>query len=144
MRAGRVTVGIHADDGAAAHENGGGLTVVEIGAIQEFGLTIEHEDGTETVIPERSFVRAWFDEQTEENRALIRAAALKVVGGELGDAQALAILGAAMQASMQARISAGLEPPNAPSTIRAKGSSKPLIASGQLRSTCSFEVGGER
>lgn len=44
------------------------------------------------------------------------------------------------QGSIQQRISDGIPPPNAESTIRRKGSSTPLIDTGQLRTSIKYRV----
>lgn len=118
-----VRVGIMGTEASSPH---GDMSVVEIAAIHEFGLG--H-------VPERSWCRAWADEKTDENKALMRRLARGVATGrwpiaKLADQTALAMAG-----SMQERISSGISPGLAPETIRRKGSSKPLIDTGQLRSS---------
>jgi hypothetical protein len=50
------------------------------------------------------------------------------------------LIGMRVVGDIQDRISDGIPPPNSPITIARKGSSKPLIDSGQLRQSISFEV----
>jgi len=121
----RLKVGIIGADASAEHQ-GGQATNVEIAAFHEFGLGV----------PERSIVRAWFDEKIAENKALLKRIPAAVVKGtsvqQAADQVALAMAG-----DMQERISEWIEPPNSPVTIARKGSSKPLIDTGQLRSSIS-------
>lgn len=124
-----ITTGIHGREGGAEHEGG---TVSEIAEINEFGLGV----------PQRSFVRAWFDENLDKFPKAIRAeleAALKAGKPK----QAFKSLAVTIQASIQQRISNGIEPENADSTILQKGSSTPLIDEGILRSAILTKVGEE-
>lgn len=132
-RAGDLTVGIHAAEGAVPKKGGAddadseeGLTVVEVGTFHEFGLGV----------PRRSFIADWEDENEAKHKAQLRQMAQAVVTGKVESVeQGLARLGTLYQAEVQKRISDGIEPPLAESTIRRKGSSKPLIDTGQLRSS---------
>lgn len=59
---------------------------------------------------------------------------------EKGIEQRANLLGMKMQAMIQAKITSITEPPLAASTIKTKGSSKPWIDTGQLRSSVTYEV----
>lgn len=125
----KVAVGIFEADGGQPH--GDEVTVADVAAWNEFG--------TET-IPERSFLRAWFDENIDRAREALHRLMLRVVEGKLTKEQALEQFGLWVQGEIQKRIAQGISPPNAQSTINAKGSSKPLIDTGQLRSSVTFGV----
>jgi hypothetical protein len=107
------------------------LTVLEIATIHEFGLG--HN-------PERSFIRAWFDEKKDENELLIKKIAEQYLAGKITREQGLDLLGVRFVASVQKRIRDRIEPPLAKSTEDRKGSSVPLIDTGQLRSSITFKV----
>lgn len=128
-RGAAVTVGIHGPEGGAGHS--GGLTVAEVATFHEFGT------GS---IPARSFVRGWADEKETENEEVIRAVAEGIVKGTFTTQQGLERIGTRFVASIQARIAGGIGPALAPSTVVAKGSSVPLIDTGQLRSSITFKV----
>jgi hypothetical protein len=130
-----VVVGILDAGGARSHP--GGSTVLEIGVDNEFGTVTA---SGETHVPSRSFVRAWFDENKTEGHKKLTALLRQVIAGKLTEDQALEQFGAWAQGSMQARMARGIPPPNAPSTVRRKGSSTPLISTGQLRSAVSHET----
>jgi len=123
-----VAVGILARD---ASKDDGGSSVLNVGIANEFG-TVR--------IPERSFVRAWFDENRGRAQKVLRGRFKRVVAGQLTEEQALDQFGAWAAGEMQARIAQGVPPPNAQSTIDRKGSSTPLIDEGLLRSALAFEV----
>jgi len=134
-----VIVGITAEAGGDIHKNAdgtpGGLTTVEIGAVHEFGSELAG-------IPERSFIRAGFDDNVAANRVLTKRLALLVITGRMSIRKALKILGLAMKTQIVRRIDKGIEPALKPATIARKGSSKPLIDKGQLKQSITFEVQG--
>ena len=102
-------------------------------------LAMVHEFGLG--VPERSFIRSTVDEKRLVYMKFIKALAGKVALGVMTKKQALMLLGAKVEADMKRTIRAGIDPPNSPSTIAAKGSSKPLIDTGQLVSSIDYEVG---
>lgn len=123
-----VDVGVLGEK-AAAKEDKGTLTVGEVASFHEFGLGV----------PERSFIRGWVDENEKVVQNLSGRAVAAVAKGMPVD-QALTIIGSKIASLMQERISRGIEPANAPSTIARKGSSKPLVNTGQLRSSITPRV----
>lgn len=130
-----LTVGIHAQEGAQAHSSEGGreLTIVEVAAFNEFGLGV----------PERSFIRAWFDEGKTANHDALRLIVTRIMKGEIKAAEALEQLGLKFVGGVQQRIARGINPPNAPATIARKNSSKPLIDKGQLRQAIVSKLTGK-
>jgi hypothetical protein len=130
----QVAMGILEADGAqpaAGAEGNQPLTVLDVGTWAEFGTESE---------PERSFIRAWFDQAEPQLREEFAKLLQEVLKGTKTKEQVLELVGLRGQGAIQARIAAGIDPPNAPSTIERKGSSKPLIDTGQLRSSISFAV----
>lgn len=107
-----------------------GNTVVEIATIHEFGMGV----------PERSFIRAFVDENEALIKKKIRTLGKKIVKGTLSSKQALDILGVWLTGKIQSRIAKGIPPALAQATIDRKGSSKPLINTGQLRSSITHET----
>lgn len=125
-----LTVGIQAEE--ASNPDGSGKTTIgEIATINEFGIGV----------PERSFIRAWADENEPKNLEVLRKIGESVVTGKGPTPdQGLNQAGLRFVGDIQARISAGIGPPNAASTIARKGSSVPLIDTGQLRSSIRHKV----
>jgi hypothetical protein len=107
-----------------------GLTVAELAAIHEFGLGV----------PERSFIRGWYDENIDQIRELIKKQLARVARGEVSEVNAWKQLGALFVAQIQKRIVERIPPPLAESTIKAKGSDVPLVDTGQLKSSITFKV----
>jgi hypothetical protein len=126
-----VTIGIHEKEGSTTYPNG--KTLLDIASINEFGSDDGH-------VPMRSFVRAWFDNAEPELRKEIASLMEGVLDGTFTKDQILDAIGLSAVGKMQANISQGVPPPNAPSTIQKKGSSTPLIDTGLLRSSITYEV----
>lgn len=122
-----VAVGLPSDSG----NHPDGMSIVRLGAIHEFG--------TKT-IPERSFLRVPLRAAQDELAQVFRHLMKQVAAGDLTFTQALDQLGAKGASISQEAISAGIAPANAPSTVRRKGSSKPLIDSGTLRQAITWVV----
>lgn len=131
MKKPRIDVGLLEADGGKEHEGSDSTTVLDVGTWNEFGTDR---------IPARSFVRAWFDEAEGRKRQELGTLAKSVVAGKRTKEQALEVFGLGAAGEMQARISEGVSPANAPSTVARKGSSKPLVDTGQLRSSLSYRV----
>jgi len=123
-----VKVGVQGSDAARSH---GGVTIVDIAAIHEFGAGNS---------PPRSWLGGWFDENESEARAKIRSGMEKVIAGSISVETLGYALGLWAQTGIQARIAAGISPALSPETIRRKGSSVPLIDTGVFRSSITFVV----
>ncbi len=155
-----VSVGVHGDAGetegtegrAGAHKGrdfkgrfvrrgvvyGGtagreGTPIVVVAASNEFGTS----DGR---VPERSFIRSTVDEELPNLKLIRDRVVARVVEGTLRPRQAIGLLGAYLQGKIRAKIDSNVPPPNAPSTIAAKGSSHTLIDTGNLKQAITFEV----
>ena len=126
----RIDIGLLSESGGEP-DGDSGATVLDVGIFNEFG--------TDT-IPERSFIRAWFDEAEPKLREDLTELMKSVIAGKRTKEQILELLGQKTVGEIQERISAGIDPPNAPSTIAKKGSSTPLIDTGTLRSSISYRV----
>ncbi len=132
-----VRVGVIGDEAAAPA--GDGITMGELAGVHEFGAAIQQRWGV-LVIPERSFIRATVAENQRAYSLLIAKLGPSVLEGKRTEEQALSLLGARAVGDMQKRIARGIDPPNAPSTIEAKGSSKPLVDEGRLRASITYAV----
>lgn len=122
---------------SSASRADGETTVLNVATFNEFGT--KNADGS-VHVPERSFIRAWFD----QNRALcqkrLKGLLQRVIKGELTEEQALDQFGLWAQGSIQRRMASSIPPPNADSTVAKKGSSTTLIDTGQLRSSITYEI----
>lgn len=120
----KVAVDVGVLGAKASAPDGQGATVGDVATWAEFGIGQ----------PMRSWCRAWCDEQGAVVQALSRRALAAVAKG-MPPLQGILAIGLKVAAGMQERIAAGISPANAPSTIRSKGSSTPLIRTGQFRSS---------
>ena len=121
-----ITVGVHADDAGNTHAGGEGLTVGDIGSIHEFGAPAAN-------IPQRSFVRAWFDERQDFIASTLRTQFQAVIAGKRPIEQATERVALAFEGDVKQRILSNIPPPLKPATIKRKGSSLALVDTGQLR-----------
>ncbi len=133
MKAAKPTlkVGILSKEAGEPANKSPGLTVLDVACFNEFG-------GGNT--PERSFIRAWCEQKQAEIVETISKQAAIAVKNRTPWETVLERIGLYCVGGMQQRISDGIEPPNADSTIKAKGSDKPLIDTGQLRSSITYVV----
>ncbi len=125
-----ILVGVFEREGAQPHGDDA-FTVLDVAAVHEFG--------TDTV-PQRSFIRAWFDENIEKAREALRRLMVQALQGKLTPEQCIERFGLWVQGEIQKRMAQGIPPPLAESTIEQKGSSVPLIDTGQMRSSVTFKV----
>ena len=129
---GEISVGIHGPEGGAPHP--AGTSVAEIAEQHEFGLGV----------PQRSFIRGWFDaNQREIERVLREQLELSLKRGMSLD-WALERVALWAQADIQRFIVRGVPPPNHPATIAKKGSSTPLIDTGVLKAAVLAYYRGKR
>lgn len=125
-----VVVGITEAEGGKQHSEHASMS--EIATIHEFGLGV----------PERSWLRGWFDENKEWIREEIKKATKAVLEGRITEDQALELLGQKFVGSIKERISgnaAGFKELS-PITIARKGSTVPLVDEGRFIGSISHEV----
>lgn len=87
-------------------------------------------------IPERPFFR----ESLRKNRTKYGKALGRALQRDLAADRALGLIGAEAAADLQESITTLRTPPNAPSTVAQKGSSNPLIDTGRMRQSVTFDV----
>lgn len=121
--------------GAKDARQGGEIGNVELAMIHEFG-------SPKAGIPERSFIRSTFEMGKAGYVADFRRLLVAVVEGKMTVPRALGLMGLKISSDIKKRVTSGtgIPPPNAPSTIAAKGSSRPLIDTGRLVNSVSHEV----
>lgn len=108
-------IGIH-----KGSKSSGGEELVIRAVINEFGLPEEQ-------IPERSFMRRWFDKNLAKTKRLSRKNLNNVILGNFTAEMAVEGLGLFAKEGIKKTIVDLKKPPNAPRTIRAKGFDDPLI-----------------
>ncbi len=113
---------------------------VHDGEISDIALI--HEFGAPSAgIPERSFLRQTFQNKRDQINALRKNLLARVLTNQMTEHQALGLLGAFVAGAIKTTITSDGEfAPLAASTIRAKGSSRPLVDKGQLISSIAWQV----
>ena len=131
-----VVVGVLGNDGSAAHTEqsttaGREVTVAEVAQWNYFGTS-------------RIPARPWFLWMKARHGAQLAALQKRLAEGIVTDKlsldQALALLGEAAVGMTKQTIADRIPPRNADSTIAKKGSDVPLIDSGQLRGSITYQV----
>lgn len=124
-----ITVGVHGDVGARKD----GPSQVLVAAANEFGT----KDGR---VPERSYMRSTVDARRGDLALLMTKQLGVVADGKRTAKDAAEIAGLFMSSAIKKTLTDLSDPPNAPSTIARKGSSNPLIDTGQLRASITHKV----
>jgi hypothetical protein len=133
-----LRVGVFGARADVIHEDST-LTVGDIATMHEFGF--EHVRGQYYVL-ERSWLRGYYDENQARLQEMVRRVAEAVAQGKMTREQGLNLLGLKIAGEIKQRLQAGITPPLAESTVKAKGSSVPLIDSGQFVNSIAHEVTG--
>lgn len=146
-----ITAGIFEERAGAAkkkstgQKKASGLTLGEIANIHEFGALLRNKLGEEIgKIPARSFIRAWFDANTERIQAKFVERLSKE--GPANWARALNQVALWIEAELKRNVRRGGTPPFEPlaeETKRRKKSSKPLIDTGQLVNAILAKIDGK-
>lgn len=91
-------------------------------------------------IPARPFIALALENRKVELQALFARVGRGVMAGKLDGKQALGLMGVEVTNAIVQQIADGVPPPNTEETIDRKGSSTPLINTGQLRQSVSYEL----
>lgn len=113
-----------------------GDEVLVKGITNEFGARTSKN----VVIPERSFVRSTYNKNVKKVAKRFTQIAESISNGSYDVIRKLKLIGLEQEAAIKQTIVDLKYPPNAPSTIRAKGSSNPLIDTGEMRIKVSNEL----
>lgn len=129
-----VAIGIQGPEAGAVVHDDTALSNVELGVIHEFGAP-------GAGIPERSFIRSTFDAKVGEWTRLMVDVAEKIYDTPPAvPLRLLDITGQKVRADIINAINQGIPPALQQATIDAKGSSKPLIDTGQLKGSITHKV----
>jgi hypothetical protein len=108
-----------------------GMTTADVALIHEYGLGD---------VPERSFLRAWVDENQQAIEARLKREVEGALFGKQTAQQAMERFGLWAVGEVKKRIIAGIGPALAAETIARKGSSTPLVDTGQFLSSITHQV----
>lgn len=135
VNAGELSVFVGWLRSSGIHKGGTKMTVAQIAALMEFGS----RDGK---VPERAALRSMLASNVDEIKKLCGKLCLQIASGKMDKKRALGVLGQFLVDKTRSKIQEGLPPPNAASTVRRKGSNKPLIDTGQLVGSVEWEIRG--
>lgn len=96
--------------------------------------------GTSRGIPARPFLLNAIRKNRSEYLRFLKSSGARILRGEMTLETAMRQLGIMAQGDIQQEITDLRTPPNAPSTIAQKGSSNPLIDTGEMRSKVTWQV----
>ena len=113
-----------------------GTPVAMVAAVHEYGSPSQG-------IPERPFLRVAVQKNRIKYVRLNRINLVKMLRGQMGMEQALGQLGEMAKGDVQAEIRSGDFTPLKEATIKRKGSSRPLIDTGQMVQSIQWELGGK-
>lgn len=133
-----IKVGILAEDGDS-RQPGDELNLAGIAAVNEFGTT-KAGKGNTTVIPARPFIRSTMDEKKGFFSKVTADALIRISSLRSDPLDELNKIGLVIAESIKTKITQIRTPANAPSTIKGKGSSKPLIDTGRMRASIRHQV----
>lgn len=126
-----ITVGVQGKEASAKSGDGEDApTVADVAAFNELGLGV----------PERSFLRSTIDGGRRKYLQLLNGVGDASVAGKIPVVRGAKIVGEVVVGDVKQAIADGIPPPNAESTIVQKGSSTPLIDTGQLRGSITSKV----
>lgn len=152
-----LEIGVFSDGkGGERHNKNSDITVLGIAIVHEFGVEIKVTDrmrgylhsigihlkpSTRTIkIPERSFIRAGYDEEKENIIKQSEKLLEKVMRLELPVDVFFNTLGEIIAGRIQEYLTDLRTPSLHPVTIASKGSSSPLIDTGRLRESITYKV----
>ena len=91
-------------------------------------------------IPARPFLRTSMRNNRAKYLKMAHADAKQILAGSMSIERSLARIGIVAQGDVQMSIVAGNWTPNAPSTVKRKGSSRPLIDTGAMRQAVTWVI----
>lgn len=91
-------------------------------------------------IPERPFMRNAMRANHGKYRAAMKESALPILLGQTSPVAVLSKLGIMAAVDIQEEITSLSSPPNSPTTIRLKGSSNPLVDTGEMRGAVTWKI----
>lgn len=133
-----IKIGILEEEGSQVH-GGSDLSLAGVAAVNEFGTKSAGKNRNVT-IPPRPFIRTTMDEKKGLFEQITYNALVKINSIGADPIRELNKIGLVIAESIKAKITSIRTPPNAESTIKGKGSSKPLIDTGRMRASIRHQV----
>lgn len=105
----------------------------------KFGVNLK-KSTTEIVIPERSFLRAGFDENADDVLKDAESVLPDVLIGTMSTDEYAEMVGLLLATAIQDYATNLSSPSNSPLTVKQKGSSNPLVDTGNMINSITYEV----
>lgn len=131
LQGSEIKLGILGSGAGGGKHKKSDATVLDIAIWNEFGTR---------KMPERSFIRASYDSNRSDYESKGEKLLEQVIGMTVSPSVLYDTLGLYMVGQTQKYLTNLSSPPNDPFTIKMKGSSNPLIDSGQMRDSIEYEV----
>ena len=132
----QVRVGFQDDGTMASKREGDSVTDAEVSLLD---VAMWNELGTANS-PSRPFLRNSVDDNASKISAFCRAQLKRIAQGSADAQDILKKIGVMQKGLVQEKIANGSFEANAPSTVKKKGSDKPLIDTGRMRQSVSYVV----
>ena len=132
-----VFMGVQGAEARAKKEDGK-TSALMVAAVNEFGSQTPRPDTGQLVIPERSYIRSTVRKKRKKYLNLVSKLIRRSI--KTTEKLKLDLIGVRAVADIKNTIKAGIAPANAESTIARKGSSKPLVDTGQLINSITHEI----
>lgn len=130
LKQNEVFIGYQAGHAKHTDEDGNTADMAEIAMFNELGTSTS---------PPRPFLRMTVDENKDKINQFVETQTKRIAKGASAE-QCMKQMGAFGVSLVQEKIGNGTFTPNAESTIKAKGSDKPLIDTGQLRQSVHYVI----
>ena len=130
LKQNEVFIGYQAGHAKHTDEDGNTADMAEIAMFNELGTSTS---------PPRPFLRMTVDENKDKINQFVETQTKRIAEGASAE-QCMKQMGAFGVSLVQEKIGNGTFAPNAESTIKAKGSDKPLIDTGQLRQSVHYVI----
>lgn len=130
LKQNEVFIGYQAGHAKHTDEDGNTADMAEIAMFNELGTSTS---------PPRPFLRMTVDENKDKINQFVETQTKRIAQGASAE-QCMKQMGAFGVSLVQEKIGNGTFTPNAESTIKAKGSDKPLIDTGQLRQSVHYVI----
>ncbi|MDR2484262.1 MAG: hypothetical protein LBD55_02570 [Treponema sp.] len=114
-----------------------GVAIAQYAAWNEYGVPGKKKLWA---IPPRPFIRGWVENNSEQIKATQERLFKRVSAGKMDAETAIKRLGEFARSGIKRYIREGNFTPNADTTIERKGSSQPLIDTGAMRNSVSYEI----
>lgn len=139
----RVNVGVYGEQAwlAGIHEYGCKIKVTDKMRAYLHGHDLHLKDSTEYItIPERAFLRNGYDQGKGDVLDLAEAIMCDALSGHMSVNKFLSQVGQWMVEHIQDYAEDLQDPPNHPYTVEQKGSSNPLVDTGDMIDSITYEV----